>query len=536
MLAAAGLAVLAFVPTAQSASFGKGIWIGQAEIASLPTTGTSWGAIKAAADTDWGRALLSDGNSRHDVLTLAGALVYARTGDEAFRTKVITALRAIVGTEADPAGAASGQSPILALGRNLVSYVIAADLVGYTDRTWQTWLSGVRTRSLAVSPPRSLAECHALRPNNWGTHCGASRIAADLYLGDAGDLARAIQVFRGWLGDRSAYAGFSWGDTSWQGDPRAPVGINPRGATIQGYDVNGVLPDDQRRSGSFTWPPPKENYVWEALGPAYVQAELLSRAGYPAYGWSDQALARAANWLYNVALFPAVSDDRWLPWLVNAAYGTSYPTSAGAIGKGMAWTDWTHASGARGGGVPTPALPAAPSSPPAPAPTPSAPPVAPAPPTGQTGLSFTATGDAYVKSTDTRNHGSNPALRVRSGARDGNEYRTYITFTVAGLGSAPASAMLRLFVTDSSDNGGLVSATSNSWSESTITWASQPGVNGSPLGQLSAPTAGVWVQVNVSSVVTKNGTYSFVLTSSSENSAYYASRETGQGPTLVVTP
>ena len=162
--------------------------------------------------------------------------------------------------------------------------------------------------------------------------------------------------------------------------------------------------------------------------------------------------------------------------------------------------------------------------------------MAPAPPTGQRGSSSTATGDAYVKSTDTRNHGSNPALRVRSGARDGNEYRTYITFTVAGLGSAPASAMLRLFVTDSSDNGGLVSATSNSWSESTITWASQPGVNGSPLGQLSAPTAGVWVQVNVSSVVTKNGTYSFVLTSSSENSAYYASRETGQGPTLVVTP
>ena len=33
-------------------------------------------------------------------------------------------------------------------------------------------------------------------------------------------------VFRGWLGDRSEYAGFKFGDLSWQADRSQPVGVN----------------------------------------------------------------------------------------------------------------------------------------------------------------------------------------------------------------------------------------------------------------------------------------------------------------------
>ena len=43
---------------------------------------------------------------------------------------------------------------------------------------------------------------------------------------------------------------------------------------------DGVLPDDQRRSGGFVWPPTKENYVWEALQGAIAQAVILHRAGF----------------------------------------------------------------------------------------------------------------------------------------------------------------------------------------------------------------------------------------------------------------
>jgi hypothetical protein len=75
-----------------------------------------------------------------------------------------------------------------------------------------------------------------------------------------------------------------------------------------------------------------------------VQAELLYRAGYTAaYGWSDSALKRAVTWLYTVDSFPASGDNKWVPWLANFAYGTSFATSAKTRGKSMAWTDWTHA-------------------------------------------------------------------------------------------------------------------------------------------------------------------------------------------------
>ena len=87
----------------------------------------------------------------------------------------------------------------------------------------------------------------------------------------------------------------SYGDLDWQADQGRPVGINPPGATIDGHNVDGVLPDDLRRAGGFTWPPPRENYVYEALQGALLQAELLSRAGYPAYDWSNRAMLRGLH-------------------------------------------------------------------------------------------------------------------------------------------------------------------------------------------------------------------------------------------------
>jgi hypothetical protein len=129
--------------------------------------------------------------------------------------------------------------------------VIAADLVGLhsydagKDEQFRSWLAAVRTETL---DGKTLISTDEDRPNNWGTHAGASRVAVDLYLGDKADLVRAAQVFKGWLGDRSAYAGFTYGDTAWQADPSKPVGINPKGATKRGHTIDGVLPDDQRRA------------------------------------------------------------------------------------------------------------------------------------------------------------------------------------------------------------------------------------------------------------------------------------------------
>ncbi|HET9948150.1 MAG TPA: hypothetical protein VFQ22_04475 [Longimicrobiales bacterium] len=69
------------------------------------------------------------------------------------------------------------------------------------------------------------------------------------------------RVFHGWLGDRSAYAGSVYGDVSWQCDPEHPVEINPSGCVRDGHVLDGVIADDQRRSGPYSWPPKKENYL-----------------------------------------------------------------------------------------------------------------------------------------------------------------------------------------------------------------------------------------------------------------------------------
>jgi hypothetical protein len=236
----------------------------------------------------------------------------------------------------------------LALGRNLLAYVIAADLVVLPeaeDREFRAWLDRVRR---AVLDGRTLISTHERRPNNWGTQAGASRMAAALYLGDADDFCRAARVFRGWLGDREVYAGFKWGrDLSWQADASKPVGINPAGALREGHSIDGVLPDDQRRAGSFAWPPPVTNYAYGALGGALAQAVILQRQGYDAWQWQDRALLRAFAWLNDQASFPSKGDDTWQPHLINHVYGTHFPAPLPSRpGKNVGFTDWTHGAGA----------------------------------------------------------------------------------------------------------------------------------------------------------------------------------------------
>lgn len=313
-----------------------GVWTSAAEIASKPTSGPAWSALLAAANAAATPDLVNQDDGA-DVRVMARGLVFARTADPKMRAEVIAACARVVGTE--------GGARALALGRNLPGYVIAADLVGYREARFVNWLGAVRY-ALTTGGPPSLVRCHETRPNNWGTHAGAARAAIAAYIGDAVDLKRCAQVFRGWLGDRSSYAGFEYSTPlDWHADPTKPVGVNPLGATRNGHSIDGALPDDQRRSGAFGWPPPQENYVWEALQGALAQAVILSRSGYPdVWEWSDRALLRAYQWLYEQAQYPAGGDDTWQPHVVNKVYGTKFPAPVpSSPGKNAGWTCWTHA-------------------------------------------------------------------------------------------------------------------------------------------------------------------------------------------------
>ncbi|MFV1963880.1 MAG: alginate lyase family protein [Pirellulaceae bacterium] len=312
-----------------------GVWTSAKELAVLPTSGPAWQHLKKVADRPTAHPDLSDQNQTNNCDVLAKALVYARTGEPTYREVVIDNCMKAIGTEQ------GGRA--LALGRNLAAYVIAADLVGLEveqDRRFRAWLRDTLSDTLSR---RTLRSTHEDRPNNWGTHAGASRAAVAVYLGDRDELARTAAVFKGYLGDRSSYASFKFGDLSWQANREAPVGINPLGAVRDGHLIDGVMPDEMRRGGSFRWPPTRSGYPWEALQGAVVQAEILHRAGYDAWDWEDRALLRAVQCLYRFG-WVAQGDDRWIPWLVNFRYGTSLPaTSPARRGKTMGWTDWTHA-------------------------------------------------------------------------------------------------------------------------------------------------------------------------------------------------
>ncbi|HET8786727.1 MAG TPA: alginate lyase family protein, partial [Candidatus Limnocylindrales bacterium] len=353
-------------PTSAASDY---ILMSRSQLLSLPTSGTAWSALKARADSSIGSPDISNQDESADQTTLAKSLVFARTGAASYRSAVITALKQAVGTEA------GGRT--LALARNLPGYVLAADFIdlgsadpSFDTNTFKPWLRRTLTENLSG---KTLISTQEDRPNNWGTHAGAARAAVASYLGDSAQLARTAQVFRGWLGDRAAYASFSYGDLSWQCATGQPVGINPP-CVKSGIDIGGALPDDMRRGGALHWPPSATGYPWEALQGAVLEAEILRARGYDAWSWSNKALLRAVRFLYERAKWPATGDDEWQTWLIDRRYGTSYRTSPPARGgKNFGFTDWLYGPSS-GGSTPasTPAPAATPQPTPKPTPAPTA--------------------------------------------------------------------------------------------------------------------------------------------------------------------
>ena len=99
-----------------------GIWMGADEIAALPMSGPAWNNLLTEAQASCETVDLSDRNQTNNVCIMAKALVYARTGEEAYADDVLVAIGEIVN-----AGRYDGRA--LALGRELAAYVIAADLI-----------------------------------------------------------------------------------------------------------------------------------------------------------------------------------------------------------------------------------------------------------------------------------------------------------------------------------------------------------------------------------------------------------------------
>src|SRR5690606_14035728 len=83
---------------------------------------SAWNTLLSDANETCGTPDLSNQDDKTNICILAKALVYARTKDAKYRTPVVKALQDIAYS-----GTYNGRA--LALGRELGTYVIAADLI-----------------------------------------------------------------------------------------------------------------------------------------------------------------------------------------------------------------------------------------------------------------------------------------------------------------------------------------------------------------------------------------------------------------------
>jgi len=150
-------------------------------------------------------------------------------------------------------------------------------------------------------------------------------------------------------------------------------------------------------------------------------------------------------------------------------------------------------------------------------------------------LTFGPDADTFVRSDNPTAH---PGTKVSFSVDNSPIKHGLLKFTVSGVGSGTIqSVTLRLFCLDASDKGGdFYWVPENSWQENTVNWNSEPAADPTLRASLGAVSANNWYEVDLSSLVTGDGTYSIRIASTSSNGADYSTKEGAAGfaPQLVV--
>jgi parallel beta-helix repeat protein len=134
--------------------------------------------------------------------------------------------------------------------------------------------------------------------------------------------------------------------------------------------------------------------------------------------------------------------------------------------------------------------------------------------------------DTYVReSSPNNNYGSVSSVRV-----DGSPVQHGLwKFDVSGIDPGQVvSATLRLFVVNSSADGGDVFLVDDAWSESTVTWDTAPAASGANfVGHFDRVSRQTWAETDVTPIfsIDADGTVSIKIISSISDGGYYASRE-----------
>jgi len=149
-------------------------------------------------------------------------------------------------------------------------------------------------------------------------------------------------------------------------------------------------------------------------------------------------------------------------------------------------------------------------------------------------ITFTPVEDGYIANgSPATNYGSATTLQV-----DNSPIKHILMrFNVSGLnGKQIASAKLRLYNVDPSGKGGdFYSVSDTSWQEETLTWNNAPVASPNLLASLGSVSATNWYEVDLTSLITGDGTYSLRIISTSSDGADYSSKEGTNPPQLVIT-
>jgi len=128
-------------------------------------------------------------------------------------------------------------------------------------------------------------------------------------------------------------------------------------------------------------------------------------------------------------------------------------------------------------------------------------------------------------------------LRIDGGSDPDEE--AYLQFTVSGLTNAPSSATVRVHVGNgpqaySANGPAIYAAPGASWTEEGITWENRPTRPATALSDHGFVGRNTWIDYDVTSTITGNGTYTFVLATSSTDATEIDSRESGFAPQLIL--
>jgi hypothetical protein len=151
-------------------------------------------------------------------------------------------------------------------------------------------------------------------------------------------------------------------------------------------------------------------------------------------------------------------------------------------------------------------------------------------------LTFSPEADARTQSSAATTNYATSYLRVDGGSGVATT-ESLLRFTVSGapVGSI-RSAKLRVYAYSGTVDGPAVFTTNPAWIETAVTWNTRPPRTSATTDDKGAIATNSWVEYDVTSFVTSNGTYSFGLTGTSSDGVDIYSREAATlRPELVVT-